>query len=682
MNKLFPQYPNGSRLTILDTIYHRPPKLENGKYGADAITLIAKDLDSMETVHYTIEDPDFEFYTVKSKYIPMIGNYYHTTYPEKWLDLRVCKYSNNTKTIAKLLGRYQEYKDLLFSSGTGRKKINRIHADNRVCRSTMHISDFYRYKFSVTYTNEPFQLHKGYFDIEADAEKAIGEFPEMGECPVNSVSFIDSYNKRCYIFVLEDKTNPQYYEFKKDVSENVDDIVSDIWHNIELAMGGDISKIEKYHIDGMKFTFLFYEEDKEIEMIRDLFKIMRLSKVDFVLAWNMKFDIPYLIERCKKLGYDPADIMCDPSFPRPICEYVEDTFNRDNYHLRGDRADFSVPFVLNDQLLTFTGRRKANITSFPNFKLDTIANLTAGIHKLDYSEWTNNVKYLPKINYRIFVIYNIIDTVNQMCIEESEKDIDYLFALALESNTRYSKFNKPSVVLYNEAHKLYKELLGLIVGNNVNTIFGTPKEPYEGAYVSEPRLLDDYSKMDINGLKIPVCNNVADEDFSSMYPSEARNFNMSNETQIGKIIIPKKIRDNEAYLHEKSVAITNMGKIKGKDYTPPKFNRSGAYIEDLSTGNWLIFGHRWFNLLNYKELLEYIAKYYSEYRQTDALLRDFKGGIISKSGMYSRVPWCIHPQMLYNNLYNDHDASWSVRIPVSKEMEEKVNDVFNSKRMF
>ena len=680
MNPLFPQYPDGSRLTILNTIYHKSVKGPDGKYGTDAITLIAKDLNTMETIHRTIESPDYEYYTVKDKYVDLIGSYYHTTYPKKWLDLRICKYVDNTKAVAKLLGRLQEYKDYMMSGNKSKMKI--FHTDNRIVRSTMHISDFYRYKFSLIYTNELYQLHKGYFDIEADAAKSLGEFPELGEVPVNSVSFIDSYNKMCYVFVLEDKTNPQFYEFKDEVSKDSSNIVRDIWSNIELAMGGDSSKIDKYNIRGMKFTFLFYDEDNEISLIQDLFKIMRLSKIDFALAWNMKFDIPYLIARCQKLGYDPGTIMCDPSFERIACMYVEDNFNKDNYHLRGDRADFSVPFVLNDQLLTFTGRRKSNITSFPNFKLDTIANLTAGIHKLDYGQWTNNLKYLPKANYRIFVIYNIIDTINQMCIEESEKDIDYLFALALESNTRYSKFNKPSIVLYNEAHKLYQELLGLVVGNNVNAILTPPKESYEGAYVSEPRLLDDYSKMSINGVKIPVCNNVADEDFSSMYPSEARNFNMSNETQIGRIIIPDMLRENEAYLHEKSIAITNMGKIKGKDYTPPKFNRSGAYIEDLSTDNWLIFGNRWFNLLNYKELLEYIARYYSEFRYTEATLRDFRGGIISKNPQYDRVPWFINPKVLYKNLGYSNDVSWSIRIPVSKEMEAKVNDFYNSKKRF
>ena len=680
MNKLFPEYPDGSRLTILNTIYHRSKKGENGRYGEDAITLIAKDLNTMETVHRTIMSPDMEFYTVKDKYVPMIGSYYHSTYPKKWLDLRVCKARSVTEAVARITGRYKEYRDML--SGSEKSKVIKFHGDNRIVRSTMNVSDFYRYKFSETYTNEPFVLHKGYFDIEVDAEKALGEWPELGECPVNSVSFIDSYNKKDYVFILEDKTNPQYYEFKDEITKDPSKIVADIWYNIGLAMGGDVSKINKYHIDGMTFTFLFYSEEEEIMLIRDLFRIMILSKVDFVMAWNMKFDIPYLIERCKKLGYDPAEIMCDASFQIKVCEYIEDKFNRDNYHLRGDRVDCSVPFVLNDQLLTFTGRRKSNITSFPNFKLDTIANLTAGIHKLDFSQWTNNVKYLPKANYRIFIIYNIIDTVNQVCIEESEKDIDYLFALALESNTRYSKFNKPSIVLYNEAHKLYQELLGLVVGNNINAIVTPAKESYEGAYVSEPRLLDDYSKTDINGVKIPVCNNVADEDFSSMYPSEARNFNMSNETQIGRIIIPRKIRDDESYLHEKSVAITNMGKIKGKDYTPPKFNRSGAYIEDLSTGNWLIFGNRWFSLLNYKELLEYIAKYYTKHASTDAILRDFKGGIISTNNKIKKVPWCIDPKVLYKDLYSGHDIPWSIRIPVSKEMEEKVNDVFNSKRTF
>ena len=677
MDPIFSNYPIGSNLTILNTIYHRPQKdPDTEKWDNGAITIIARDLDTGKKLVTSIDNPWFEYYVVKPEYEDRLGTYYHSTYPLEWLTLRACRYRDLHLNVATYLGRKAEYFESM-KYRDWKKRVAEFHADNRIVRSTMNISDFYRYQFDKMYRNEPYPLRKGYFDIEVDVEKSAFEFPESGECPVNSVSFIDSASMTVYVFLLEDHTNPQYYQFKEEVEADQRKLESDIYDNILKAFGGDESKMNKFNLYGLKFKFMFYTEDKEADLIRDLFRIMCMCDMDFVMAWNMKFDVPYLIDRCAKLGYKPYDIICDPNFKYAECWYYVDTHQRDDYHLRSDYANISLPFVLNDQLLTFAGRRKSNVSSLPNLKLDTIAELTAGIHKLDYHQWTSNIKYLPKLNYRIFVIYNIIDTVNQMCIEETERDIDFLFALALESNTRYSKFNKPSVVLYNEANKLYEQNLGIIPGNNINLIFTPTKERYDGAFVSEPRLLDDDPKISIYGMPIPICDNVADMDFSSMYPSEAINFNMSNETQIGRIMIPRLIRRDEAVLHNKSVDILTMSRLNEADYEPPQFNRSGAFVEDYSAQSWLIFGHRWFNLKDFKELLEFVAKYFTKYRKTNATLRDFSGKIIETRSKIDRVPWCIDPSFIYGELYTPTQQPHD---PVTDEMREKVNEFYNRRK--
>lgn len=657
MDSLFEGYPIGSNLTILNTIYHKPTKDPmTEKWDTGSISIVARDLDTGKKVIANIEDPLFEYQVVKPEYYSYLGDYYRSTYPIEWLVTRTCPYRNVAKDVATYLNRKSEYYDDL-KYRDWRSRVLKYHTDSRVVRSLVNISDFYRYKFDQMYQNNLYPLRKGYFDIEVDAEKGLSEFPEPGEVPVNSVSYIDSANSVVYVFLLEDKTNPQFYQFKEEVDKDQTQVEKDVYDNILKALGNDSSKMEKYHLNHFKFIFFFYPEDKEIDLIHDLFQVMTMSDVDFVMAWNMKFDVPYLIERCRVLGYNPADVICTKHFTDKECWYYIDNHQQDNYHLRSDYANISVPFVLNDQLLTFAGRRKSTVSSLPNLKLDTIAELTAGINKLDYRQWTNNLKYLPKINYRIFVIYNIIDTVNQMCIEESERDIDFLFALAIESNTRYSKFNKPSVVLYNEANKLYEKNLGIVPGNNIHLIERPEKEKYDGAFVSEPSLLDDDPKISIYGMKIPVCDNVADMDFSSMYPSEAINFNMSNETQIGRIIIPRLIRKNESVLHDKSVEILNMSRAKDADYEPPKYNRSGSFVEDFCTGNWLVFGNRWFNLKDFKQLLEYIESLLG--KQTDA------------------IPWHIRPEVIFGNLYAPTNTTPE---PLTKEMRDRVNEFYNGRK--
>lgn len=59
--------------------------------------------------------------------------------------------------------------------------------------------------------------------------------------------------------------------------------------------------------------------DEEIELIDAVFKDINEEQPDFVLAWNMAFDIPYLIARIENLGYKPEDIICHPDFVHKSC---------------------------------------------------------------------------------------------------------------------------------------------------------------------------------------------------------------------------------------------------------------------------------------------------------------------------------------------------------------------------
>ena len=656
--------------------------MENGKWSNGAITLVAKDLDKDKKIISTIENPKYEYYVCKEEYWDELEDYYHSSFPKEKLELRECPYKNVGLDVAEYLGLTSQFYENLRNNQ--RKLNNYMHIDNRIFRSCMNISDFYRYKFGQTYQNNPYTLHKGYLDIEADAIKALGDFPDLGEVPINCVTFIDHWNKQSYTFMLEDHENPQFYEMVKLHDTNKEELDRQIWENIVKAFGGDESKIDKYNLRGMKFNMLFYPEDQELQLLIDLFKIINKSGIDFLLCWNMKFDIPYIIERIKVLCADPRDIICHPAFKYKECEYVIDTHNMDNYHLRADKGIISAPWVPIDQLLQFCGRRKSKITSFPGFKLDIIAGISAGIHKLSYSHITHNLKFLPKLNWLIYCIYNIVDVIDQICIEEGEKDIDYIFNMALETNTRYSKIHKPSITTYNEAIKIYENKLGLICGNNKNAILETPKEPYDGAYVSEPRMLGDFAKRTINGTPVMVCDNVADEDFTAMYPSEERNFNMSDETQIGKISIPDQIREDDDHLHQKVVAITDYGKVKKKDYVPPKYDRGGAYIEDLSTHNWIVFGNRWLGLPNYKELMAHVMEYYTEVRETDAVILGFNNEILEKHPKYKKIPWSISTKFLYpeEGFVTRERQPFYIAVPIEKSLKERLLDDFNNIRTF
>jgi hypothetical protein len=292
-----------------------------------------------------------------------------------------------------------------------------------------------------------------------------------------------------HTFLLRNSKNPLIQEFENNVSTRLYNELKDF---VIEATGG-VEKAHKFKVDLLNFQFHFFDEDKEIDLIKELFSYINNLKPDFVLAWNMAFDIPYIIQRIKNLGYKPEDIMTHPDFKFKNATYYIDERNKDSFEERGDKANISSYSVFLDQLIHFASRRKGR-SAIANFRLDYIGEITCGVKKLDYKHITTSLAKLPYLDYKTFVFYNIMDTIVQYCIENKVNDIGNVYNNVLLNNTRIKSF-------YNS---------GLIMGNNCNK--DTPKTPFPGAFVSDPKLNNDYSKMTLNGKPVMIFNNLDDFD--------------------------------------------------------------------------------------------------------------------------------------------------------------------------
>ena len=49
----------------------------------------------------------------------------------------------------------------------------------------------------------------------------LGDFPEMGECPINAISFINDSDHSINIFLLRNEKNPLIAEFEKEVASGI-----------------------------------------------------------------------------------------------------------------------------------------------------------------------------------------------------------------------------------------------------------------------------------------------------------------------------------------------------------------------------------------------------------------------------------------------------------------------------
>lgn len=603
-------YKEGSDLTILNATYHRPHRDDDNNYVKDNMVVVFKDNITGEKKHQIIEQPKYRFYMANDD-VTINHNMFYI--PEEKVHPVECAYTDLTKTIADLTGNLDFFYENIRARNFGANKA--LHTHNRVFMSDQHIEDHYRARFAQEYTNENVPISKGYFDIEVDTKPIGYDFPQMGQCPINAVSLIIDSTKMISSFILRDDSNPLIQEFE-DLFKNAStrNALFEELHQFIIDNVGGPEKAEKFGIADYGVQFLFF--DTEEELLRALFATINRDNPDFMLAWNMAFDVPYIIERCYQLGLDPAEILSAPDFGMKYAEYYIDEKHRNDYELRGDFYDIASEVTYMDQLIQFASRRKGQ-AAFPNFKLDTAADIiTKGaVRKLDYSHITNTLGELPYLDFKTFIFYNIMDTIAQKCIEVTVADVDYIYGVCLANDTRYSKGHRQTVYLGNRTRKFFYQN-GFICGNNCST---GDSVKYPGAIVGDPTHNSDYGKKRLGDQILNIVDNSDDFDFKSLYPSETREHNMAPDTIIGKILIDDKVHKKENPYHNE------------------QYDRGGQFIEDLTSGNPIEFCSRWFNFANFKELLEDMNEYYSLHKPI------FEPEVYDNNGMMK--PFVTRPKL-------------------------------------
>lgn len=686
-------YPEGSDLTIMDCFYQRPifdmDSPYRTKISDDFLIINYINNVTKEKGYKVIKKPTYIYYMIKEG--EEVPDYNKLFIERDKVEPVEVEFSKLEKSIAEETDNMDFYKENLAKKN--KQENRKLHTLPNIFFSDVAIEDHYRFRFAQTYTNNIEKITKGFFDIEVDGKFTQSDFVSPNDCPINCVSFHDENSNKTYTFILRNYNNPLIQQFENEVNSGKFSY-NDIIKFVIEAVGG-IKQAKKYDIETMTFDIHFY--DSEIELLKDLFMTIHKCSPQFVEGYNSSaFDLNFIIERIKVLGYDPADIMCDPRFS------VKVVYNRiDERHInelaeRGDRTYISGFPVFIDQMIQYASRRKSKIGSYKSFKLDDIGELEAGVKKLDYHHITNSVIELPYLDFKTFVLYNIMDVVVQKCIEKKTQDLEYLFSKCIVNNTSYHKGHRQTVYLINRmANEWYK--MGYVIGNNCNRWNEKPPK-FLGALVGDPLKTNDYSKLRINGRAIWVCDNLQDFDYKSLYPSILLEFNIAPNTQEGKIeiwniwrcIYTEKHKNNkgedvidrqfECYVRDTSVArevptFDKMGlalksvdlfedrgyrkfketvpyypdrfetleyiKVYENENTyniePEKYSRSGEFIENLTTDNIISYCNRWFHLANFEEFLKDIDEYYQN-RNLGNFTNLIKSGYHGRQSVFVPVP--------------------------------------------
>lgn len=632
-------YPAGSNITVLETTYQYPQKQEDGKWSDGMITILYKDLNTGEKKLQEINNPDYVYYEAKEG-LDIDHNLLFID-KEDVVERRV-KYKDLLKEIAKSTGNTDFYYANL--KNRERKKNEDLHLIPTIFNSDMHIEDAYRFYFDLRYKNESFPITKAYFDIEVDTTDMIGDFPEMGECPINAISYIDPAHNTISVFILRNPNNPQVKEFENSIGPGLFNELKDFIKNHVNEVKSN--NYDKFNIGRFDFNFYFF--DMEIVMLQALFEIINKTEPDFLLAWNMSFDIPYIIERINKLGYKPEDIMCHPDVIHKKVKYYIDAKNSQLPAQRGDYFTILGKTVYLDQLVHFASRRKGQ-SAFDNLKLDYIGDVITGVRKLDWSGFAKDFLDFETNYFKQFIFYNIMDTLVQYCIEDSVNDIDYIFNKCLINNTRYHKGHRQMIYLTNRGIKEFRKD-NYIMGNNANRKNEKPPK-FPGALVGDPLNNGDYPKIKLFGIPINIANNLDDFDYKSLYPSIMREFGIAPNTQIGKIEIEQQVHDKE------------------NPFNYDKYCRGGQFLQDYYSENYIEFCSRWFHLGTFLDLLHDMDEYFKTHipigrrflRETKPLISPIENRI---RGPKNLIEW--------GNKYNTYNNNIITYYPEKRDFSKEI----------
>jgi hypothetical protein len=612
---IIPGYPEGSDLTILNTAYIGRTKNQNtDMWEKDYISILFRDNKTGAKKVHIIEEPLHTFYAVDEtkRAIPSYSLFFSSKDDVKPI---TCRHADILKCVAEITGNLNLFRDNVNNGNSGANR--KLHAEPNILMSDMDVENYYRMLFARSYTNNTFKLKKAYLDIEVDGKSSLNGFPEPGECPINAIAYCDEANNITYQFLLNDLKNPLLQEYKRRLEHG--QIIPELKDFVINAVGG-IDRGIKFGVDKMEYKVVFFDE--ELDLIETMFKVINQSAPDFLMIWNMAFDLTYIIARISELGGNPAGIICDPRVPIDFLRFYVDERNKNNYEERGDFVNISSYTVWIDQMIEFAsirkGRKKEESASF---KLDAVGEAIAGVRKLDYSHITSDINALPMLNFKVFSFYNVMDVIVQKCIEVSSKDCEFVFTKCLVNNTVYQKCHRQSIYLSNRFAKDFYDY-GFIIGNNKNKWNEAPVIKFPGAMVGNPLHVDQGISIHVNGKPTWIFDDTVDFDFASLYPNIILENNMSPNTQIGRVIIEDPENPNKSFSLNEHRDMFETEEDEGIKYV-----RGGEFIDNLITGNILEFCRRWLGLGDIYDVLDDITEYYNYNAYYGMRLNGYNDGV-------------------------------------------------------
>ena len=663
LDKIFNEYKD---YVLMNTIYERTN---------DVLTMVFKDTKSGDKKMVSLNEPKNRVFITKEKK-PKEWKLYED---RKNLDEIYVRNKYKEGEIAKRIG----IKNFWDNVREGKLNVSDIYLSKRLYSAYIDLEDNVIRAYSRFHTkrkengmfksNYPVlrEFHIGGLDIETD----INVSDNIDEQPVIVNTYVDAKMKKVFSYCL---INPEY-KGQKEVMEDLDSFYKElkeflIEHVNKISFGNSPSAIEK--AEQVKKILLPIAKEitcdikfttKEEEVIGKVNNIV-FSNInpDFLLIYNAQFDICHQMKRYDKLGYSPDSLFRFKD--ANMYSYVNIKNQNMDFSKRIHYFDFRNPTKVIDQMLLYYQLRKGK--NFAKYSLDATANREIGVGKLDYTKICNYIGDFPYVDYKMFLIYNIVDVLSMIFLDKITQDLFAVTYKRFKATVEWNKISK-SMDRTSAVFDFYPELDDKIQGCNINPLLidldkanverisknnpglkkvikqlkktansDREKNPYriEGGLVTTPNNISDRIKS-YEIYKIPIKNynkfkNLIDYDATSMYPSNKQVNNSSKDTLIGKIQTVNGYTDNTlARRVALSIINQNIGSIGSLLFNLPDVHK---IINDYHKLNPIVSYDKDARLIDTKEVdLSNITD-----KETKKIFKDLK----------TLFRTC------YNTNYNDKDA--------------------------
>lgn len=332
--------------------------------------------------------------------------------------------------------------------------------DNLPCIQQFLVEKFWNVNETPEFSQIPLKV--AFIDIEVYSP---GEFPEPREAkaPINAITLYDTYTK-----------------------------IYNIWGT------------KPYTVKQSDMVYHYFADEKD--MMKDFIQFFELANIDVFSGWNSaSFDIPYIMNRIINV--------LDEEWARKISPVRDiksiDTINR----FGGSVQEWRIGGLSCIDYLELY--RKLIAKELPSFKLNYIAELELGEHKLEYEQ--SNLFDLADKDWERFIDYNIQDVVLLVKLDQKLKYMHILRLLAYAGLTNMERaMGTTHVTLGGMAIRCkYRD-------KKLMTFKREGKGTYAGAFVIPP----------VKGFHSAI----ASFDANSLYPNTCITCNISPETKLGYII--------------------------------------------------------------------------------------------------------------------------------------------------